>query len=378
MSNGEERTNEAPPADLAPKPPNVAMTQGGFAPADMEQAWRFANALARCNFVPDTYRGKPDDCLIALDLAGRLKTHWLAVMQHVYMVHGRPGMDAVLTIGLVNQSGQFEPIQYEVQGDTVTAPNYRVRAYSRRTGSEAVLYGPWIDWPLVKSEGWYDKSGSKWKSMPEQMFHYRAGKWWQSRHCPEMTLGMPSTDELHDMSERKPVESTDVTPKAGNAAVLQKLQTNGAAKPPENPPEQPPAATIQQQAEATWGEGAVTEAPAETIPAKAEPEPDGLDAMTISQPPAGAEQPPAESHWKCNTLGCGAEFTTPETKKVKGNVLESCPKCHMRDITPVPGPAPIRMQWVCTQNKGHVFLEQPKDDKCPTCFARVTSVRIPF
>ncbi len=200
--------------------------------------------------------------------------------------------------------------------------------------------------------------------------------------------GMSNIGDWFEVAGREPVAK-------GNAAVLDKLQgkANGAAKSPEPLADNPPAESVKEQAEQVWGDKAPdptspptapTPAPTGTgtqeipAPAASEPEQDPLDAMPISQPPAAAEQPPAESHWKCNTPGCGAEFMTPETKKVKGNVLESCPKCHMRDITPVPGPAPIRMQWVCTQNKGHVFLEQPKDDKCPTCFARVTSVRIPF
>ena len=199
------------------KKPEVALTKRGFAPTTMDEAYRFAQGLARSSFVPQQYRGKPDDCFIALDLAARMNVHWMAIMQHVYIVHGRPGIDANLAIGMVNQSRQFEPIQYEVEGDDVAESRYRVRAYSRRVGSAIVLKGPWIDWKLVKAEKWDQKEGSKWKTMPEQMFHYRAGSWWQKRHCPEMTLGMSTIDELDDAGEGgfKQVASTTLEPTEG-------------------------------------------------------------------------------------------------------------------------------------------------------------------
>lgn len=38
--------------------------------------------------------------------------------------------------------------------------------------------GATIDWALVKAEGWDAKSDSKWKSIPEQMFIYRAASFW--------------------------------------------------------------------------------------------------------------------------------------------------------------------------------------------------------
>jgi Zn ribbon nucleic-acid-binding protein len=216
---------------LTKTPPSVAMTKHGFSPQTLDEAYRFSQGLARSNFVPEQYRGKPDDCLIALDLAARLGTHWMAILQHVYIVHGRPGMDANLSIGLVNQSGQFDPIQYEVEGQDARAKDYRVRAYSKRVGSPIVLYGPWIDWELVRAEKWDGKDGSKWKSMPEQMFHYRAGAWWQKRHCPEMTLGMSTTDEIADSGpSTQYVESKTLEPTQGRQAFGPKK----GEQPPEN------------------------------------------------------------------------------------------------------------------------------------------------
>src|SRR5690606_6677879 len=41
--------------------------------------------------------------------------------------------------------------------------------------------------------------GSKWKTIPELMLTYRAGAWWTRIFCPELALGLHTTDEIEDM-----------------------------------------------------------------------------------------------------------------------------------------------------------------------------------
>ena len=200
---------------------NLAMTRRGFEPTTIEGAWRLADALAGSEMVPDAYRNKPRDCLVVLDLAARLGASWLAVMQHVYSVHGRVSMESALVTALVNQSGMFvDPLEYEVVGEDSSKPDYKVRATAKRKSTGTVLYGPWIDWKLVKAEGWSGKKESKWQTMPEQMFHYRAASWFQRRHCPEVTMGMLTTDEAVEIGP-KHVDSTVI--ESGVSALKERL-----------------------------------------------------------------------------------------------------------------------------------------------------------
>jgi hypothetical protein len=180
--------------------------------------------------VPGRYQGKPDDCIIALDLSMRLGVSYLAVMQHVYNVKGRPAMEAVLSTGLTNASGVFcDPLEYEVEGKDAKKDDYRVRAFAKRKSTGTVLYGPWIDWPLVKGEGWHKKDGSKWLTMPEQMFHYRAASWFSRRHCPEVTMGMLTPEEAEEIPQRIPVES--MTFDAAQKAAEEKIEAETGSEP---------------------------------------------------------------------------------------------------------------------------------------------------
>ena len=75
--------------------PQVAMTSRGFAPTDIDQAYRMATWMSQSDIVPDRYQGEPGKCMIAYDFSLRLGVSYLMVMQHVYSVHGRPSMEAL-------------------------------------------------------------------------------------------------------------------------------------------------------------------------------------------------------------------------------------------------------------------------------------------
>src|SRR5690606_12272019 len=79
--------------------------------------------------------------------------------------------------------------------------------------SGEAIEGPWIDWRMVKAESW-DKN-SKWTSIREQMFMYRAGAFWARTNAPDVALGMYESEELRDAIDG---EYTRVSPPRREAA----------------------------------------------------------------------------------------------------------------------------------------------------------------
>lgn len=164
-----------------------------------EQLWRIATLFSNSQLVPAHFQGKKENCFLGLQMAFRLGVDPMMLLQNTYIVAGRPGMESKMIIALINSSGLFEdPLDYETQGAVPNDPDYRVRAYATRKGIGKVCYGPWIDWKMVKAEGWDSKSGSKWKSIPSQMFCYRAAAFFGRLYCPERLLGMQTAEELQD------------------------------------------------------------------------------------------------------------------------------------------------------------------------------------
>jgi hypothetical protein len=51
----------------------------------------------------------------------------------------------------------------------------------------------------VKGEGWLNKSGSKWQTMPELMFRYRCAAFFARTFCPDVLNGLQTADEVRDV-----------------------------------------------------------------------------------------------------------------------------------------------------------------------------------
>lgn len=199
-------------AVVAEQPQKLAMfdSQDAF-----ELGQRMATMLSRSSIIPDTYRAQylkndtwvnnPDavgNCFIALELAHRLNLSPLVVMQQVDMIHGRPALRGTLLIGMVNGSGLFTDIEFEIQNpDNPKANDHGYRAVATNVKTGKVCYGPWITWAMVNGEGWADKRGSKWKTMPELMFQYRAAAFWSRLFAPHVTLGLYESEEAREIIE---------------------------------------------------------------------------------------------------------------------------------------------------------------------------------
>lgn len=159
---------------------------------------RVAAVMSKSTLVPREYQNNVPNCIIALNMAARLKADPLMVMQNLYIVHNRPAWSAQFMIATINQCGRFSALRYEWQGEPGKA-NRGCRAWAVELLSNEKLYGSWITLEMVKAEGWDSRTGSKWKTMPEQMFMYRAGSWFVRAYAPELAMGLPTAEELRDI-----------------------------------------------------------------------------------------------------------------------------------------------------------------------------------
>lgn len=164
---------------------------------------RMGQMYASATIVPDTYKGNVGNCAIALDMAQRMGCNPLMVMQNIYIVHGMPSFSTKFLVSCINASKRFSPLRYEFKSEP-GKDDYGCRCYAYEAADaehKEPLCGDWITWAMVKSEGWLGKPGSKWKTMPGQMFRYRAAAFWQRVYCPEISMGFLTTEEAYDSAE---------------------------------------------------------------------------------------------------------------------------------------------------------------------------------
>lgn len=168
----------------------------------LEKAWKSANFLSKTDIVPSTYKSKPENCLIALDIANRTGMQPLTVMQNLYIVQGKPSWSGQMCIALINGCGRFSPLEFEFVGEFGT-DEWGCMAYATRLDTGKILHSDVVTLRMAKAEGWYGKSGSKWVSMPIQMAMYRAGAFFGRVHCPDVLMGLPLADEMNDIAKEK-------------------------------------------------------------------------------------------------------------------------------------------------------------------------------
>lgn len=158
---------------------------------------RAGQALAAASMVPKIYQGNLPNCIIALEMAQRIGASPLMVMQNLYIVHNRPAWSAKFLIACFNACGRFSSVKYKRVGEP-GKDSYGYYAYTTEFSTGETIEGPVIDWKLVKAERWDSKDGSKWLTMPEKMFRYRAAAWMIDVVAPEISMGIHTADEVED------------------------------------------------------------------------------------------------------------------------------------------------------------------------------------
>ena len=165
-----------------------------FDVAKFELAQRVAQVFASSTMVPEQFKNNIGNCVIAINLADRMNADPFMLMQNMYIIKGKPSIEAKLAIALVNNSGKFTALQYRYNKDKIAC-----YAYAKRIDTGEECKGVTVSMKMAKDEGWYGKIGSKWKTMPELMLMYRAAMFFARAYCPEALFGMQSKEELYDI-----------------------------------------------------------------------------------------------------------------------------------------------------------------------------------
>lgn len=228
-----------------------------------ESGQRMATALSNSNLVPKEYKNNMPNCLIALEIAQRTEASPFMVMQNLDIIHGRPSWRSQFIISAINSCGRFRPLQFHLVAEE-KEKNFKYEVFetewvNREKVSKLVkrqakirnktciawtteknvtlpqtvfdlikeeqdkgeqisvleaakalgvplIEGPEVSIEMACAEGWYDKSGSKWKTMDELMLRYRAAAFFGRIYAPEVLMGVQTAEEVHD------AQMKDVTP----------------------------------------------------------------------------------------------------------------------------------------------------------------------
>ena len=252
---------EVMPAMPTQAPATTALSNntGVFQFNNFNDAMNAAQVLANSTLVPKDYRftyevkkgygyeattewvnnqNAAANCLIALNMANRMGYDPLMIMQNLHIIEGRPAWSSQFIIAAINACGKFSPLRFEIMNHGMTDVEYietywenkKKQTRQIKTQVENVSCVAWaiekdtgeriesakIDMVMAVKEGWYQKNGSKWQTMPDQMLRYRAAAFFGRIYAPEILMGIYSSDEVREFS--------DVTPEPAPQPVAQPKQ----------------------------------------------------------------------------------------------------------------------------------------------------------
>ena len=192
----------------------VSRQQFDLSPQTFEQALTFSTYLADSDLVPKDFKGKPGNCLIAMQWGSELGLKPLQAMQNLAIINGRPSLWGDAVIALVRGSSLCESIIETDDGHTATCK------VKRRGEAEQMRTFSMDD---AASAGLKGKQGP-WTQYPKRMRQMRARAFALRDVFPDVLRGLPVAEELMDTPPEKDMGMADVV---------------GAPPPPPAPPEKP-------------------------------------------------------------------------------------------------------------------------------------------
>lgn len=165
--------------------------QFDLSPQTFEQALTFADILADSDMVPKDFKGKPGNCLIAMQWGAELGLKPLQALQNIAIINGRPALWGDAVIALVRNSPLCEYVTESDDGATAVC---RVK---RRGESEEVRTFSTEDAKVANLLG---KAGP-WTQYPKRMRQMRARAFALRDVFPDVLRGMPIAEEVMDIQQ---------------------------------------------------------------------------------------------------------------------------------------------------------------------------------
>lgn len=162
--------------------------QFDLGPKTFEQAITFSNYLADSDLVPKDFKGKPGNCLVAIQWGMEIGLKPLQAMQNIAVINGRPSLWGDAVIALVRSSPLCEYIIEEDDGRTATC-----RVKRRGEPEQSRSFG--VD--DAKAAGLLGKQGP-WTQYPKRMRQMRARAFAVRDVFPDVLKGLPVAEEVMD------------------------------------------------------------------------------------------------------------------------------------------------------------------------------------
>jgi hypothetical protein len=167
--------------------------------ASFDDAFRFSQMVAKSEFAPKDFKGKPESCLLAIQHGSEVGLSPMQSLQSIAVINGRPTIWGDAALALVQSSPVCEYVKefVEGQGDSLTAVcEAKRRGYPAPTTSRFSMAD-------AKRAGLAGKSGP-WSQYPERMLALRARGFALRNAFADCLRGLVTAEEAQDYTAATP------------------------------------------------------------------------------------------------------------------------------------------------------------------------------
>ena len=174
---------------------------GGLALATMGEAMQFASMVAKSDFAPKDFKGKPESCLLAIQHGSEVGLSPMQSLQSIAVINGRPTIWGDAALALVQSSPACEYVKEYTEGDgdqAVAVCEVKRRGYPAPTVSRFGMAD-------AKRAGLAGKSGP-WTQYPARMLAVRARGFALRNAFADALRGLVTAEEAQDYPTPEPVK----------------------------------------------------------------------------------------------------------------------------------------------------------------------------
>lgn len=169
----------------------------GLALSSFDDAFRFAQMVAKSDFAPKDFKGKPESCLLAIQHGSEVGLSPMQSLQSIAVINGRPTIWGDAAIALVQASPACEYVREYIEGD---GDNMAAVCEAKRRGYPAptVVRFSVAD---AKKAGLWAKSGP-WSQYPTRMLTLRARGFALRNAFADALRGLVTAEEAQDYPQQ--------------------------------------------------------------------------------------------------------------------------------------------------------------------------------
>lgn len=169
--------------------------ENAIAQYSLSEQIAYANAVCKAGIIPDAYRGKPADIIVAMGFGQSMGLSPAESLYRINVIKGKPTMSAELIAAQVRKAGHKLRISKDEANMSATC---------------TIIRSDDPDYPfsVTRDKAWAAQMGltgkDNYKKQPLTMLTWRAITACAREACPEALYGVAYTpDEMHDLDDTR-------------------------------------------------------------------------------------------------------------------------------------------------------------------------------